>query len=110
MPAAMMASGEQRTGFWSLVKLAAPIAVSQAGYALMGLVDTAVVGRAGAVPLAAVGLANAVFIAAAKVAKERGHGESGYRVVMNSGRDAGQSVFHIHLHLLAGRPLEWPPG
>jgi len=63
VPAAMMASGEQRTGFWSLVKLAAPIAVSQAGYAMMGLVDTAVVGRAGAVPLAAVGLANAVFIA-----------------------------------------------
>lgn len=51
-----------------------------------------------------------LFIAAAKVAKERGYGESGYRVVMNSGRDAGQSVFHVHLHLLAGRPLGWPPG
>jgi len=51
-----------------------------------------------------------LHIAAAKVAKERGHAESGYRVVMNCGRDAGQSVFHVHLHLLAGRPLEWPPG
>ena len=49
-------------------------------------------------------------VAAAKVAQERGHGQTGYRVVMNCGRDAGQSVFHIHLHLLAGRPLEWPPG
>src|SRR5947207_1867508 len=59
----MTATGETRTGFWSLLKLAAPIAVSQAGYAMMGLVDTAVVGRAGAVPLAAVGLANSLFIA-----------------------------------------------
>lgn len=48
--------------------------------------------------------------AAAKLAKERGHAEGGYRVVMNTHRDAGQTVFHIHLHLLAGRPLEWPPG
>ncbi len=51
-----------------------------------------------------------LFLAAAKVAKERGHGEDGYRVVMNTNGDAGQTVFHIHLHLLAGRPLLWPPG
>lgn len=51
-----------------------------------------------------------LFTAAAKLAKERGHADAGYRVVMNNGRDAGQSVFHIHLHLLGGRPLEWPPG
>ncbi|NMO22500.1 histidine triad nucleotide-binding protein [Pyxidicoccus fallax] len=51
-----------------------------------------------------------LFIAAAKVAKERGHADNGYRVVMNTQRDAGQTVFHIHLHLLAGRPLMWPPG
>jgi histidine triad (HIT) family protein len=51
-----------------------------------------------------------LFLAAAKVAKQRGHSENGYRVVMNCNRDAGQTVFHIHLHLLAGRPLEWPPG
>lgn len=51
-----------------------------------------------------------LLFAAAKVAKERGHSESGYRVVMNTNRDAGQTVFHIHLHLLGGRPLEWPPG
>lgn len=51
-----------------------------------------------------------LFVAAAKIAKERGYSEHGYRVVMNNGRDAGQTVFHLHLHLIAGRPLEWPPG
>ena len=51
-----------------------------------------------------------LFLAAAKLARERGHAETGYRVVMNTQRDAGQTVFHIHLHLLAGRPLHWPPG
>jgi histidine triad (HIT) family protein len=51
-----------------------------------------------------------LYIAAAKLAKERGHADSGYRLVMNVGRDAGQTVFHIHLHLLGGRPLGWPPG
>jgi histidine triad (HIT) family protein len=51
-----------------------------------------------------------LFIAAAKLARERGHADNGYRVVMNTQRDAGQTVFHIHLHLLAGRPLHWPPG
>src|SRR4051812_19769557 len=49
-------------------------------------------------------------LAAAKVAKERGHAEGGYRLVMNTNRDAGQTVFHVHLHLIAGRPLTWPPG
>src|SRR6185369_8923168 len=53
-----------RTGFGPMLKLAAPIAISSAGNAVMGLVDTAVVGRAGAVSLAGVGLGNAVFIAA----------------------------------------------
>ncbi|MCE9670581.1 histidine triad nucleotide-binding protein [Myxococcus stipitatus] len=51
-----------------------------------------------------------LFMAAAKLAKQRGHDNQGYRVVMNTHRDAGQTVFHIHLHLLAGRPLLWPPG
>lgn len=51
-----------------------------------------------------------LFVAAAKYAKEKGHSEPGYRVVMNCNREAGQTVFHIHLHLLAGRPLGWPPG
>lgn len=51
-----------------------------------------------------------LFVAAAKLAKERGHADPGYRVVMNCNRDAGQTVFHIHLHMLAGRSLTWPPG
>ncbi len=52
----------------------------------------------------------AIFIAAAKLAKDLGIAESGYRVVVNDGADAGQSVFHLHYHLLGGRPMRWPPG
>ncbi|MDQ2908514.1 MAG: HIT domain-containing protein [Candidatus Eremiobacteraeota bacterium] len=40
----------------------------------------------------------------------RAAGGGGYRIVVNEGPDAGQSVFHLHLHILAGRPLSWPPG
>ena len=47
---------------------------------------------------------------AARVAAEEGHGESGYRAVTNTGAGAGQSVFHIHVHVLGGRALTWPPG
>ncbi|MFN7878216.1 MAG: histidine triad nucleotide-binding protein [Pirellula sp.] len=49
-------------------------------------------------------------IIAQKVARSLGISESGYRVVMNCGRDGGQSVHHIHYHVLGGRPLAWPPG
>jgi histidine triad (HIT) family protein len=51
-----------------------------------------------------------LFLAAKHIAREEGLDESGYRVVMNCMEGAGQSVFHIHLHLLGGRPLRWPPG
>ncbi len=47
---------------------------------------------------------------AAAIAKERGISASGYRTVFNTNSDAGQSVFHIHLHLLGGRSMHWPPG
>jgi histidine triad (HIT) family protein len=47
---------------------------------------------------------------AASIADEHGHAASGYRTVFNCNADAGQTVFHIHLHLLAGRRLGWPPG
>lgn len=47
---------------------------------------------------------------AAQVAKQLGVAEAGYRLVMNCNRDGGQTVFHLHLHLLAGRSLQWPPG
>ncbi len=46
----------------------------------------------------------------AKLAREAGFGERGYRTVFNCNREAGQSVFHVHLHVLAGRNLAWPPG
>lgn len=47
---------------------------------------------------------------AAAIAKERGISGGGYRVLFNTNRDAGQTVFHIHLHLIGGRALHWPPG
>ena len=45
-----------------------------------------------------------------RLAREAGHGETGYRVLFNTNRGAGQTVFHIHLHVLGGRELRWPPG
>jgi histidine triad (HIT) family protein len=48
-------------------------------------------------------------LAAAQIARERGI-EDGYRTILNVGPGAGQSVFHLHLHLLGGRKLSWPPG
>ena len=48
--------------------------------------------------------------AAARIAQDAGYGERGYRVVTNVGPDAGQSVPHLHFHVLAGRELGWPPG
>lgn len=47
---------------------------------------------------------------ARQVARELGVEASGYRVVVNTGDDGGQTVHHLHLHLLAGRPMKWPPG
>lgn len=47
---------------------------------------------------------------AAAIAREHGHADRGYRTVFNCNAGAGQTVFHIHLHLLGGRPLTWPPG
>ena len=47
---------------------------------------------------------------AAAIAKERGISTGGFRTVFNTNRDAGQTVFHIHLHLLGGRNMTWPPG
>jgi histidine triad (HIT) family protein len=47
---------------------------------------------------------------AAAIADERGYAERGYRTVFNTNPEAGQTVFHLHLHVLAGRSLTWPPG
>jgi histidine triad (HIT) family protein len=46
----------------------------------------------------------------ARVANAEGLGETGYRCVINTGAGAGQSVFHLHVHVLGGRPMNWPPG
>lgn len=53
---------------------------------------------------------SAVFQSAKHLAKERGIDKSGFRIVMNCNEGAGQSVFHIHFHLLGGRRMTWPPG
>lgn len=50
-----------------------------------------------------------LFVIARQIAKDQGL-EAGYRLVVNTGRQAGQSVFHLHMHLLGGRPMSWPPG
>ncbi|MBI3187395.1 MAG: histidine triad nucleotide-binding protein [Gammaproteobacteria bacterium] len=51
-----------------------------------------------------------MYLAAKQIAKDEGIAESGYRTVMNCNRGAGQTVFHIHLHVLGGRQMNWPPG
>jgi histidine triad (HIT) family protein len=56
------------------------------------------------------GIMGKLFLAAKALAAEEGIAEGGYRTVVNAGPDAGQSVFHIHLHLLGGREMRWPPG
>ncbi len=55
-------------------------------------------------------LVGKLFSAGKAIAAKRRHVDGGYRLVMNCGAGAGQSVFHLHLHLLAGRGLKWPPG
>lgn len=51
-----------------------------------------------------------LLLACQRVAREQGIAQSGFRVVANTGPNAGQSVFHIHLHVLGGRAMAWPPG
>ncbi len=55
-------------------------------------------------------LVGKLFLGAKHVAAQLGVAEEGYRLVMNCNRLAGQTVFHLHLHLLAGRAMQWPPG
>ena len=56
------------------------------------------------------GIVGEIVRRAAAIAKDRGISAGGYRTVFNTNRDAGQTVFHIHLHLLGGRIMTWPPG
>ena len=51
-----------------------------------------------------------LLLTAANIAREQGFAEAGYRVVINTNSDGGQTVFHLHVHLLAGRPFIFPPG
>ena len=55
-------------------------------------------------------LMGSIITVANNLAKERGLDKTGYRLVVNCGTGAGQSVFHIHYHILGGRPMKWPPG
>jgi histidine triad (HIT) family protein len=60
--------------------------------------------------LADAALLGHLLLAAQRAAKEAGIDASGWRAVINNGADAGQSVFHVHVHVLGGRPMAWPPG
>jgi len=51
-----------------------------------------------------------ILLKARQIALEKGVDKSGYRIVLNTARDSGQEVFHIHFHLLGGRRMHWPPG
>ncbi len=62
------------------------------------------------VPTGEFGILGQMMQTAQQLAKSQGFSEQGFRLVMNCNSDGGQSVYHIHLHLLAGRTLLWPPG
>lgn len=62
------------------------------------------------VPASEAALLGELMTTAAQLAREHGFDDDGYRVVMNCNQNGGQSVYHIHLHVLAGRKLTWPPG
>lgn len=56
------------------------------------------------------GIVGQMYLAAQQIARQQGIAESGYRTLVNCGDDGGQTVFHLHLHLLGGRIMHWPPG
>ena len=56
------------------------------------------------------GILAELLLAAHHIAEEKGISERGYRIVLNTGKESGQAVFHIHFHLLGGRQMTWPPG
>lgn len=62
------------------------------------------------VPASEAAVLGELMTTAAQIARDNGFADDGYRVVMNCNSNGGQSVYHIHLHLLAGRKLTWPPG
>ena len=66
--------------------------------------------RHGAVPPEDQSVFTHLFVAAQRIARQAGLDKTGYRLVINNGPDGGETVPHLHLHLLGGRPLDWPPG
>jgi histidine triad (HIT) family protein len=61
-------------------------------------------------PEGAEALLGEILLRARAISREKGIGETGYRIVLNTARDSGQEIFHIHFHVLGGRPMGWPPG
>jgi histidine triad (HIT) family protein len=61
-------------------------------------------------PAGSEGLLGKILLRAREIARGKGIGSSGYRIVLNTARDSGQEVFHIHFHILGGRRMTWPPG
>jgi histidine triad (HIT) family protein len=55
-------------------------------------------------------LITGLLLTCARIAKDKGLSEPGFRLVANTGRDGGQTVFHLHFHVLGGRHMTWPPG
>ena len=74
------------------------------------LIPKKLIPRIGEATAADQALLGHLLFTAGALAKSLGVGESGYRLVINHGRDGGESVPHLHVHLLGGRPLAWPPG
>jgi len=74
------------------------------------IVPKRVIARLAEASAADAGLLGRMLVASREIAQKVGVAESGYRVVINNGPDAGESVPHLHLHLLGGRQLAWPPG
>ena len=74
------------------------------------IIPKRVIERIGAAEATDEAVLGKLLLAARTVAQKTGVDRSGYRLVINHGPDAGESVPHLHLHLLGGRPLAWPPG
>jgi len=100
IPAELLVDGEHAVSFRDLHPVAPVHALVIPKRHVVSLAE------AGAVDPAELG---ALFHAARLTAEQLGVAASGYRVVVNSGADGGQSVFHLHLHVIGGRPLGWPP-
>jgi histidine triad (HIT) family protein len=74
------------------------------------IVPKRVIARIGDATLQDAALLGRLLLTAQKLAAELGVSDSGYRLVLNNGHHAGETIPHLHLHLLGGRPLHWPPG